>query len=313
MATEGQTAIGPNGERAVFTGGRWVVQGGAIQVAPGNPYGGQQAAAEAARASNQAEASVYDPQLKDLEARLKNIELQKRITELEAAQGDQSDAETQQAAKSYRQRLRSGNILEAIAEARNLARQGGTGMGSLAAPIPATMARELQATIAPIKATLAFDRLQEMRDESKTGGALGAVSERELNLLEGAVAALDQGRSPEGFLNALDKLERHFIGSQLALSGIDPASDDGQAVFREYGVPCHRIALCIAAGVVGIGYTTDSFVLSRVAVGRSHGFAVNAPKSHPTAEQSDLPQSSSPAAVPRPEPAVARPSAWEQC
>lgn len=50
-------------------------------------------------------------------------------------------------------------------------------------------------TLAGIQATVAFDRLQQMRDASKTGGALGAVSERELDLLISAYGALQQNTS----------------------------------------------------------------------------------------------------------------------
>jgi hypothetical protein len=48
-----------------------------------------------------------------------------------------------------------------------------------------------------IQATIAFDTLKQMRDASKTGGALGAVSERELDLLISAYGALQQNTSPE--------------------------------------------------------------------------------------------------------------------
>ena len=51
MPTEGQTATGPNGQRAVFTGGRWVVQSGPQMPAdPTYPFQGQKAAADAVNA-----------------------------------------------------------------------------------------------------------------------------------------------------------------------------------------------------------------------------------------------------------------------
>lgn len=141
-----------------------------------------------------------------------------------------------QRAKSIRQRLSTGNILQAVKDARAAAQKGGTGYSSLLAGLPQSDARELESILAPIKATLAFDRLQQMRDESKTGGALGAVSEREIDLLQGAVASLDTGVSLGRFLNNLDTIEKHFIGSQLALAGVEPESEQGQQVFSEYGV-----------------------------------------------------------------------------
>jgi hypothetical protein len=59
-----------------------------------------------------------------------------------------------------------------------------------------TYAADLKATLSTIQADAAFDRLQQMRNESKTGGALGQVSERELSLLMNARAALEQSQSP---------------------------------------------------------------------------------------------------------------------
>lgn len=51
--------------------------------------------------------------------------------------------------------------------------------------------------LATVQANIAFDRLQQMREASKTGGALGAVSERELDLLMNAYGNINQSTSPE--------------------------------------------------------------------------------------------------------------------
>ena len=48
-----------------------------------------------------------------------------------------------------------------------------------------------------VQANIAFDRLQQMREASKTGGALGAVSERELDLLMNAYGNINQSSSPQ--------------------------------------------------------------------------------------------------------------------
>jgi len=52
-------------------------------------------------------------------------------------------------------------------------------------------------TLAGIQGAVAFDTLQKMREASKTGGALGSVSEREIDLLISAYGALQQSSSPE--------------------------------------------------------------------------------------------------------------------
>lgn len=90
----------------------------------------------------------------------------------------------------------------------------------------ATDARDLRAKLEPIKAALAFDRLQEMRDASKTGGALGQVSERELDLLSGAVQSLDTAQSVGSLLDSLKRVRTHYErlrkiqrGQEALLSG----------------------------------------------------------------------------------------------
>lgn len=171
-----------------------------------------------------------------INAALGQMNIQQGQMDLTDAQREREDFETVTTQKDIRQRLRMGNVLENVRRVREIAEQGGTGWQSLLSAVPESSARELEAALRPIRATLAFDRLQEMRDESKTGGALGAVSEKELALLEGAVSALDAGVSRGSFLDSLDQIERHFVGSQLALSGIDPDSDEGRSFYGEYGV-----------------------------------------------------------------------------
>ena len=51
--------------------------------------------------------------------------------------------------------------------------------------------------LATIQANIAFDRLQQMRDASKSGAALGSVTERELDLLMNAYGNLNQSTSPD--------------------------------------------------------------------------------------------------------------------
>lgn len=131
--------------------------------------------------------------------------------------------------------MASNNVLDAIRNARRIAMQGGTGMESLASGIPATNARALQTELDTIIANLSFDRLQQMRDQSTTGGALGSITENELRLLGSTVGSLDTGVDLATFLRRLDKVERHFMGAQMAINGIDPRSPEGQQTFRDFG------------------------------------------------------------------------------
>lgn len=58
-----------------------------------------------------------------------------------------------------------------------------------------------------LQSIVSFDRLQQMREASPTGGALGAVSERELALLQSSMGALSNDMSVEDLNGTLDFLE----------------------------------------------------------------------------------------------------------
>ena len=87
---------------------------------------------------------------------------------------------------------------------------GTAGAGSLFSIIPGTPAKDLSANIETLKANLAFNALQAMREASKTGGALGAVSERELSLLESQIASLNPQQSPEQLRTNLNEVRQSF-------------------------------------------------------------------------------------------------------
>lgn len=60
-----------------------------------------------------------------------------------------------------------------------------------------TDARNLRGDLDRIKANIGFDELNKMRRESPTGGALGQVTERELQFLQSVQGSLDQAQTPE--------------------------------------------------------------------------------------------------------------------
>ena len=81
-----------------------------------------------------------------------------------------------------------------ITNARNLIKDHpnlSTGYGQVFASIPNSKAGELNNYLSTIKANVGFDQLQTMRENSPTGGALGAVSENENALLQAVNGALD--------------------------------------------------------------------------------------------------------------------------
>lgn len=102
----------------------------------------------------------------------------------------------------------SDNINSVIDEALGQASGFTVGLGSLISVIPGSPAADLQANLKTIQADAAFSALQNMRDSSKTGGALGQVSERELALLSSARAALEASQSPEQFKKNLRRYKQ---------------------------------------------------------------------------------------------------------
>ena len=105
-----------------------------------------------------------------------------------------------------------------------------------------TDARNLQAKLETVKANLGFDRLQQMRDNSPTGGALGAVAVQELTALQSTVASLDQLQSPPQLRNALDKIDRHYtrwldVMKQAGggKGGADASFDGGSKTIKRTG------------------------------------------------------------------------------
>ena len=74
-----------------------------------------------------------------------------------------------------------------------------------------------------IKANSGFKELQEMRDASPTGGALGQVSERELDLLITASSGIKEGMNPKEFYEQLMKMRNSIL--KIKKEGIQSVDD----------------------------------------------------------------------------------------
>lgn len=117
--------------------------------------------------------------------------------------------------------------------------------GSVISHIPGTSAYDISKRLDTIKANIGFDKLQEMRDNSPTGGALGNVTERELALLQSVNNSIEQGQSVEELrsnlmrirdnLNAVraDRIEAYQL--EYGGSENDDPSASGSASGREQG------------------------------------------------------------------------------
>jgi len=101
-------------------------------------------------------------------------------------------------------------IIQEVGEAKDKVSGFTAGLGSYLSVLPLTEAKDLSKRLTTIKANLGFDRLQQMRDASPTGGALGQVAVQELVALQSTIASLDQDQSPRQLKESLDKIEKSY-------------------------------------------------------------------------------------------------------
>ena len=118
------------------------------------------------------------------------------------------------------QLLSTDSVLDTVDKAMGLTDDYWVVGYDVAKMLPTTDARELQGYVNTLQANLAFDRLQEMRNASKTGGALGQVSNIELGLLQSSVATLDPGS--KNFKEQLAVVRRQYQNFRNSLLGVEP-------------------------------------------------------------------------------------------
>ena len=124
----------------------------------------------------------------------------------------------------------TATIDKALAQAGPLS----TGVGSIFSRFPGTPANNLQATVDTIKANIGFDELQEMRDASPTGGALGQVAVMELEMLQATLGNLSTAQSVDQFKATLQEIKARFNRYKAALdSSIEEGYNKHNRVFPE--------------------------------------------------------------------------------
>ena len=128
-------------------------------------------------------------------------EAQARIDKMKPVKDDR-DSDEAARQKAYGVISSVDDALAIIDKYGNLA----AGWGSLTKALPTTPANLLDKSLDTIKAQIGFAELQAMRDASKTGGALGQVTERELQLLQRTIAAIEPDLSPDALRANLIKV-----------------------------------------------------------------------------------------------------------
>lgn len=127
----------------------------------------------------------------------------------------QAEAAAAQAAREEGRQTQADLMTEEIERAKQLIINPGllpnTGaIGALLSNIGGTDAGDLGQLLTTIRANIGFDRLQQMREQSPTGGALGNITEGEVARLEAVQGSLAQSQSQEQLLFNLDRLARTF-------------------------------------------------------------------------------------------------------
>lgn len=100
-------------------------------------------------------------------------------------------------------------------------------LGGLLNGVGGTDARSLRGVIDTIKGNLGFAELQAMRDASPTGGALGQVAVRELELLQSTIASLDQAQDNDVLKKNLLDVKKHVQNWKKAVdaSALAPVNE----------------------------------------------------------------------------------------
>lgn len=106
-----------------------------------------------------------------------------------------------------------------------------TGYGVLIDRLPTTDARALNGIVESLQANLGFDTLQEMRNNSPTGGALGNVTDYENRRLSATITSLDPGIDGATFLERLQILREE---RQKALQRMRNAFNRDRNVVEEF-------------------------------------------------------------------------------
>ena len=117
---------------------------------------------------------------------------------------------------------------------------GTAGLRGAIPNIPGTQAADAAALLNTLKSQVAFGVLQDMRNNSKTGGALGNVSDAEGKRLEANLAALEKSQSVDQLRNSLKKIVDYTQGAKDRLREAFNIKHSGKAAAPAYAGPERR-------------------------------------------------------------------------
>jgi hypothetical protein len=142
------------------------------------------------------------------------------IHEIPGSKPYQDRVEGEQTAKvAWRNQMAEvSNVLDVAYDAMDLIGPTSTGLiGPMMAKIGGTDAADLKEMASTLKANTAFKALFQMREASKTGGALGNVSNQEIKLLHDSWRSLGQNQSPAQLRKNMQAMITKFERAKFAL------------------------------------------------------------------------------------------------
>ena len=114
------------------------------------------------------------------------------------------------------------------------------GPGAMCSSVWNTNSRKLAGLLTNLRAIIGFDTLAEMRANSPTGGALGQVSNIEINLLQAVQGTLDQGQQ-ELLIRSLTDIQGNYPrllswAEERFKEQYAPLEEQGQSLKKKYGL-----------------------------------------------------------------------------
>lgn len=96
---------------------------------------------------------------------------------------------------------------------------GNFGMRGVVPNIPGSQAADAWAILETLRTQAGFSALQDMRNASKTGGALGAISDKENAMLQSKLAPLQRAQSVEQAQRSADDILRYVEEAKARIAG----------------------------------------------------------------------------------------------
>ncbi|ASK88456.1 hypothetical protein [Sphingorhabdus sp. SMR4y] len=233
-----QTATNPQtGEKVQWDGSNWVpVQQSApaptIYRTPPKPLAPQRPAEARSdvlsNSQKEADLSKSPYELRSAAAGAVKAEADAEVARLkaEAASGKKSGTAQQAAVRDLQAVIRKIDEIGLDAKDNDGWFETGTSGALSRQFLPeGTAGFDLAENLKTIDANSAFTSLQAMRDASPTGGALGQITERELDLLKAKVANLNPNLSQEAFLANLQDAREFYVGMLERAGGVDEGTE----------------------------------------------------------------------------------------